>query len=125
MLSTGPKSLPHELDFLVWTGLLSDFAERSSYIVRPEEVDMFRAVNERNILIRPKKITFCQKNFGVLVKNVFCSFTGFQGVRDRAGGGGHRQRGGREVGGGGPGTNCIKIGLPGRQEPNSIEKKND
>ena len=63
MLSTGPKSLPHELDFLVWTGLLSDFAERSSYIVRPEEVDMFRAVNERNILIRPKKITFCQKKF--------------------------------------------------------------
>ena len=48
MLSTGPKSLPHELDFLVWTGLLSDFAERSSYIVRPEEVDMFRTVTERN-----------------------------------------------------------------------------
>ena len=42
MLSTGPKSLPHELDFLVWTGLLGDFAERSSYIVRPEEEDMFR-----------------------------------------------------------------------------------
>ena len=42
MLSTGPKSLPHELDFLVWTGLLSDFAERSAYIVRPEEEDMFR-----------------------------------------------------------------------------------
>ena len=43
MLSTGPKSLPHELDFLVWTGLLSDFAERSAYIVRPEEEDMFRS----------------------------------------------------------------------------------
>ena len=42
VLSTGPKSLPHELDFLVWTGLLGDFAERSSYIVRPEEEDMFR-----------------------------------------------------------------------------------
>ena len=46
MLSTGPKSLPHELDFLVWTGLLSDFAERSAYIVRPEEEDMFRLVSK-------------------------------------------------------------------------------
>ena len=48
VLSTGPKSLPHELDFLVWTGLLSDFAERSSYVVRPEEEAMFRdAIQER------------------------------------------------------------------------------
>ena len=48
VLSTGPKSLPHELDFLVWTGLLSDFAERSSYVVRSEEEAMFRdAIQQR------------------------------------------------------------------------------
>jgi hypothetical protein len=41
-LSTGAKSLPHELDWLIWTALLSDFAERSSYIVRPDEEAMFR-----------------------------------------------------------------------------------